>query len=73
VDVRVMLQALSPGVEDHQSTNRRAQACRIRRDLQQRRCGGLKQEVVDDALIRQREPCQRFRHREDDVDVAHRQ
>ena len=73
VDVRMMLQALSPGVEDHQSTNRRAQAFRIGRDLQQRRRGGLKQEVVDDALIGQREPCQRFRHREDDVDVAHRQ
>ena len=73
VDMRVMLQALSPGVEDHQSTNRRAQAGRIRRDLQQRRGGGLKQEVVDDALIRQREPCQRFRYREDDVDVADRQ
>jgi hypothetical protein len=32
-----------------------------------------RQEVVDDALIRQRETPQRFWHREDDVHVAHRQ
>ena len=65
-----MLEALSPGVEDHQSANRRAQAFRVGRDLQQRRRGGPKQEVVHDALVGQRETRQRLRHREDEVDVA---
>ncbi len=65
-----MLEALAPGVEDHQSANRGAQAFRIRRDLEQGRGGGVKQQVVDDAFIGQRKPCERFRHREDDVDVA---
>ena len=69
----MMLEALPPGVEDHQPANRGAQAFRIRRDLQQRRRGGPKQEVVDDALVREREARQRLRHREDDVDVADRQ
>ena len=73
VDVRMMLQALSPGVEDHQATNRRAQAFWVGRDLQQRRRRGPKQEVIDDALIGQGETRQRLRHREDEVHVAHRQ
>ena len=42
VDVRMMLEALSPGVKDHESTNRRAQALWIGRDLQQRRRRGPK-------------------------------
>src|SRR5262245_15247355 len=66
----MMLQALSPGVKDHESTNRRTQALRIRRDLQQRRGRGPKQEVVDDAFIGQRETRERLRHREDEMHVA---
>ena len=73
VDVRMMLEALSPGVQDHQSANRRAQAFRVGRDLQQRRRRGPKQEVVDDALVGERETRERLRHREDDVHVADRQ
>ena len=73
VDVRMMLKALPPGVKDHESADRRAQAFRIGRDLQQRRRRGPKQEVVHDALIGQREAGQRLRHREDHVDVADRQ
>src|SRR5262245_45824706 len=66
----MMLQALSPGVKDHESTNRRTQALRIRRDLQQRRGRGPKQEVVDDAFIGQRETREGLRHREDEMHVA---
>jgi hypothetical protein len=55
VDVRMMLEALSPGVKDHESANRHAQALRVGRDLQQRRRRGTKHEVVDDAFIGQRE------------------
>jgi len=73
VDVRMMLEPLSPGVKDHESANRRAQTFRVGGDLQERRGRGPKQEVVDDAFIGQREPRQRRRHREDQVHVAHRQ
>jgi len=69
----MMLDALPPGVQHHESANRRAQAFRVGGDLQQRRRGRPKQEIVHDAFIRQRETRQRFRHREDDVHVAHRQ
>ena len=69
----MMLEALPPGVEDHEPANRRAQACRVGRDLQQRGRGGAKQQVVHDALVGQREARQRLRHREDEVDVADRQ
>ena len=50
-----------------------AQAFRIRGDLEQGLGGGLKQEVVHHALVDEREARERLRHREDDVDVAHRQ
>src|SRR4051794_36606955 len=69
----MMLEALSPGEEDHQSTNRRTEAFRIRRDLLQRRRGGPKQEVVDGTLIGQREACQGLRPGGDDMYVADRQ
>src|SRR6266550_731165 len=35
--MRMMLEALPPGVEDHETANRRAHAFRSGRDLQQRR------------------------------------
>ena len=68
----MMLEALPPGVEDHEPADRGAEAFRIRRDLEQRRRGGPKQEVVDDALVGEREARQRLRHREDEVHVARR-
>ena len=65
-----MLEALPPAMKDHEAANRCAQAFRVSRDLQQRRGRGTKQEVVDDALIGQRETRQRLRHCEDEVHVA---
>ncbi len=69
----MMLETLPPGVEHHEPADRRAEAFRIRGDPQQRLRGRPKQQVVDDALVGEREARQRLRHREDDVDVAHRQ
>ncbi len=73
VEVRMMLEALPPRVEDHEAADRGAQALRVGRDLPQRRRCGLKQQVVHDTLIGQREPGQRLRHREDEVHIADRQ
>ena len=73
VDMRMMLQALPPRVEDHQPADRGAEALRVGGDLEQRRRRGAEQEVVHDALVRQREARQHLRHREDDMHVADRQ
>jgi hypothetical protein len=69
----MMLEALPPGVKDHEAANRGAEALGIGGDLEQRGGGGAKQQVVHDALVAQCEPGQRLRHREDDVDVPDRQ
>ena len=70
VDVGMMLETLPPRVEHHEPANSGAEAFRIRRDPQQRLRGRPKQEVVDDALVGERQARQRLRHREDDMDVA---
>jgi hypothetical protein len=72
VDVGMVLQPLAPRVEHHQSANRAAQALGISRDLEQGLGGCLKQQVVHHAFVDEREPSERLRHREDEVDVADR-
>jgi hypothetical protein len=66
----MMLQALAPRVEDHQPADGGAEPSRIRRDLQQGGGAGLEEEVVDDALVHERQPCEDLRHREHDVYIA---
>ena len=66
----MMLQPLPPRVQDHESADGGTEALRIGGDLEQRLRRRAKQEVVHDALVREREPRERLRHREDDVDVA---
>ena len=73
VDVRMMLQALPPRVQDHEPADRGTEAFRVGGDLEQRRRGGAEEEVVHDALVDEREARQQLRHREDDVHVADRQ
>ena len=73
VDVGMMLEPLPPRVEHHQPADGGAEAFWIRGDPQQRLRGRPKQQVVDDALVRERQARQRLRHREDDVDIAHGQ
>ena len=73
MDVGMVLEALAPRVQHQQPANGRSQSFRIRGDLEQRLRGGTKQEVVHDALVAEREARQRLRHRENEVDVAHRQ
>jgi hypothetical protein len=51
----MMLQLLPPGVEDHQPTDGRAEARGVRRHLEQGGRSGAEEEVVHDALVRQRE------------------
>ena len=65
-----MLQPLPPRVQDHQPADGGPEPARIRRDLEQGGRGGAEEEVVHDALVRQREGREHRRHGEDDVDVA---
>jgi hypothetical protein len=69
----MVLQPLPPRVQDHQATDVTAEALRVRRDLEQRLGGGLKEQVVHHAFVGEREARERLRHREDDVHVADRQ
>ena len=46
---------------------------RIRRDLEECRRRGVKQQVVHHALVDERETGERLRHRKDEVDVADRE
>ena len=73
VDMRMMLEALPPGVQDHEPANGGTQAPRVRGHLQKRGRGGAEEQVVHDALIGEREARQRLRHGEDKVHVADRQ
>ena len=67
VDMRMMLEILAPRVEHTQKPEPRAEMRRIRGDLQQRRRTRLKQQVVDDGFVLEREPRELVRQRKDDV------
>src|SRR5918996_833245 len=69
----MVLQSLAPRVEHHEPANCGTQPFRIRRNLEECRRCGLKQEVVHHALVEERETGERLRYREDDVDVADRE
>jgi hypothetical protein len=73
MDMRVMLEGLSPGVEHTQETDLGAEMLGIGGNLHQGRGAGAKQEVVDDLLVLQSQPRQLVGNREDDMDVVHRQ
>ena len=66
----MMLEPLPPRVQDHQPADGGPKTLRVRGDLEERRRGGAKQEVVDDALVDEGQPREHRRHREDDVHVA---
>ena len=64
VDMRMMLQALPPRVQDHQPADRGAEALRVGGDLRSSvAAAARKRKVVHDALIYEREARQHLRHR----------
>src|SRR4029450_13167400 len=70
VDVGMMLQALPPGVQDHQAADVTTQALGIARDLEQGLGRGVKQQVVHHPLVDEREARARLRDGRGEVDVA---
>ena len=69
VDVRMMLEGLSPGVQDGEETDRSAEVFRVRRDLAQGLGGGAEQDVVNAALVMESERADGRGEGEDDVGV----
>ena len=73
VDMRMMLQVLSPGVEHAQEANLSAEVMGIGGDFQQRRGAGAEQQAIEDALVLLGERRQLVRQREDHVTVTNGQ
>ena len=72
MQMRVMQQVLSPGVEDGEEAEVNAEVFRVPGDGEQGFRGGLEQEVVDDLLIVESESGDFFGQSEDDVVILHR-
>jgi hypothetical protein len=73
VDVRVMLEVLTPGVEHAEETDLGAKMLWIGRNIQQCGATGVEQGVVDDFLVLQGQPRQLVGNRKHDVYVVDRQ
>ena len=67
------MQVLSPGVQDGHQPDLGAEMPGIGSDDAQRLGGGREQDAIDDGLIVESDLCDLRRHREDDVEVGHRQ
>src|SRR5271170_2296077 len=70
VDMGMMLQSLVPSMEHAEEADLGSQVAWIASDLQQRCSAGVKQQVIDQPFILQREGSQFPRHGEDDVHVT---
>src|SRR6266850_598221 len=73
VDMGMMMQVLSPGVQDGDQPNLGAEMPGIGSDDAQRLGGGGEQDAIDDGLIVESDLGDWRRHGEDDVEVRHRQ
>ena len=68
-----MRQGLTPSVENSDQAGLAPEMLWIGGDDADRLGGRLEKDVVDDCLVLQRNCCDRRRHREDDVEIRHRQ
>ena len=73
MDMRMDLQILSPGVQNAEEADLRAQMFGIGCDLQQSRGAGAEQKVIDDLLVLQSQPGEFVRDGKHDMHVAHGQ
>ncbi len=73
MDVRMMLQGLAPGVENHGHTELGAEMPGIGRDGGECLSRRAEQDRVDDRLVLERDLADRCRQCEDDMKVRHRQ
>jgi hypothetical protein len=73
VDMGMMMEVLSPGVQDGHQPDLGAEMPGIGSDDAQRLGGGREQDAIDDCLIVESDLCDWRRQRKDDVEVRHRQ
>lgn len=73
VQMRMMSQGLTPGVQDSDTADPGTEAMRIRRQRRHRLCGGLEQDRVDVPLVLESDRRDRLRQCEDDVEIGNRQ
>jgi hypothetical protein len=73
MQVRVVQQILSPGVEDGQEAETSAEVARRSRDLQERLTGRTKEQTINHARILKCERCEQIGKRENDVRITHGQ
>ena len=69
MDVRVVLQILSPGVQHAEEADLSSEVFRISGDLDQRFGAGLEKQIIERFLVLQCERRQVVRKREDDMKV----
>jgi len=68
--VRILQQVLSPGVEDAEESDLRAQVLGVGSDLEERGGAGMEEQAVEDALVLIGEWSQLMRQGEDHVNVT---
>src|SRR6266700_172164 len=73
MDVRMMLQGLAPGVENHGHAELGAEMPGVGRDGGERLRGRAEQDRIDRGLVLEGDVADRRRQREDDMEVRHRQ
>jgi hypothetical protein len=73
MDVRMMMQVLTPGVEHGDETDLGPEVLRVGGDRAQGLGGGAEQNAVDHLLILEGDLGHRRRQREDDMEIRHRQ
>jgi hypothetical protein len=73
MDMEMMGQRRTPGVQNGGEADTRAQMLGVSRDRQQRLGGGPEQQVVHGGLVLERDRADRRRQGEDDVIVGNRQ
>ncbi len=73
VNMGMVQQVLSPGVEDAEEANLRAQVLGVGRDFEERRSAGMEEQTVKDALVLIGERSQWVRQGEDHMNVTNGQ
>jgi len=71
VDMRMVLEVLSPGVQHAEQSDIGTQVLRVASDFEQRGGTGTKEQIVEQPLVLQHECRQLMRQGEDDMEVGH--
>ena len=73
VDVRMVLEVLSPGVQNAEQSHLGTEVLRVASDFEQRGGAGTKEQIVEHPLVLQHQKGQFMRQSEDDMEVGHGQ